>query len=66
VFEHLAPGSRLVVRDIAGRLVQDSRQLRSTTWRWGVGEVPNGVYYYSVTGPTGTRDFGKIVVLNGN
>jgi hypothetical protein len=66
VFEHLAPGSRLVVRDITGRLVQDSRPLRSTVWRWDVGDVPNGVYCYSVAGPTGMRDFGKIVVLNGN
>jgi hypothetical protein len=66
VFEHLVPGSRLVVRDITGRLVQDSRPLRSTAWRWDVGAVPNGVYYYSVATPNGSRELGKIVVLNPN
>ena len=64
VFEHVAPGSRLVVRDITGRLVQDSRPLRSEVWRWDVGAVPNGVYYYSVASPDGARDFGKVVVLS--
>jgi len=66
VFEHLAPGSRLVVRDITGRLVQDSRPLRSTVWRWDIGAVPNGVYYYSVASPNGSRELGKVVVLNPN
>jgi hypothetical protein len=64
VFEHLVPGSRVVVRDITGRLVQDSRPLRSTVWRWDVGAVPNGVYYYSVSGPNVSRELGKVAVLN--
>ena len=64
VFERLAPGSRLVVRDITGRLVQDSRPLISTAWRWAVGSVPSGIYCYSVTVPTGERELGKVVVLN--
>jgi hypothetical protein len=64
VFEHVVPGSRLVVRDITGRLVQDSRLVRSTVWRWDVGAVPNGVYYYSVSSPGGDHETGKVVVLN--
>jgi hypothetical protein len=64
VFEHLVPGSRLVVRDITGRLVQDSRPLRSTAWRWDVSAVPDGVYCYSAASPDGSRERGKVVVLN--
>ena len=64
VFEHLVPGSRLVVRDITGRLIQDSRPVRSTAWRWDVGAVPNGVYCYSVASTDGNRELGKVVVLN--
>jgi hypothetical protein len=64
VFEHLTPGSRIVVRDVTGRLVQDSRPLRSTAWRWDVSAVPDGVYCYSAASPDGSRERGKVVVLN--
>jgi hypothetical protein len=64
VFERLVPGSRVVVRDIAGRLVQDSRPIVSATWRWNVAAVPNGVYYDSVASPGGTRELGKVVILD--
>jgi hypothetical protein len=35
-------------------------------WRWDVGAVPNGVYYYCVASPVGERELGKVVVLNKN
>jgi hypothetical protein len=63
-FERLTPGSRVLVRDIAGRLVQDSRSVRSAVWRWDVGAVPSGVYYYSVASPVGSSELGKVVVVN--
>jgi len=66
IFEHLVPDSRVVVRDITGRLIQNSGRVTSTGWRWNVGSVPNGVYCYSVSGPDGTRELGKVVVLKPN
>ncbi|HTW90412.1 MAG TPA: hypothetical protein VMH22_01705 [bacterium] len=64
VFERLVPGSRVVVRDNTGRLVQDSKRVNSAVWRWNVSHVPSGVYCYSVASPNGNRDLGKVVVVN--
>jgi len=66
VFEYLVPGSRVMVRDVTGRLVQKSGRVISTAWRWNVDAVPNGVYCYSVASPDGTHELGKTAVLKPN
>ena len=60
-FRNISSGDVIKVYDISGKLVHNSGNITSNAYRWSVGNVSSGVYFYKIEGKD--KSEGKIVII---
>lgn len=60
-FSNVSTGDNISVYNISGKLVRKSGNLISNTYRWDVGNISSGVYFYKIEGSK--KVSGKIVII---
>jgi hypothetical protein len=60
-FNNLSSNDIIKIYNITGKLVHNSGNLTNNSYRWNVGNISSGIYYYKVEGNNKAK--GKIVII---
>ena len=62
LFESLEPNQIIEIFDIKGVLIHKSDLIPVTTYRYNIGNLPSGIYFWHVKGSQRDKSKGKIVI----
>jgi len=60
-FDNLNSGDLINVYDISGKPIYKTNNITSNTYRWDIGNISSGIYFYKITGSNKAK--GKIVII---
>ncbi|RKX72052.1 hypothetical protein DRP43_01690 [candidate division TA06 bacterium] len=52
---------KIEIFDISGKIIHNSGNITSDTYKWNVGNISSGIYFYKITGSNKAK--GKIVII---
>ncbi|RKX70267.1 hypothetical protein DRP43_03560, partial [candidate division TA06 bacterium] len=60
-FSNISSGNNIEIFDITGKLIHNSGNITSDTYKWNVDNISIGIYFYRITGSNKAK--GKIMII---